>query len=303
LTAPEERGYPTEMTTDRPAMPRDDGLFGPGSVTWRVHASPAMLIGGIRALLIQSLHPLAMAGVAQHSNYQTRGLYRLRRTTQYVLTVTYGDHAAAEAAGAQVRRVHAMIHGVDPVTGKSYSAEDPETLLWVHCVEVHSFLAAYRAYEGRLTPAEQDRYLAESARAAALVGIPEKSVPASVAEIRRYFTRIRPSLCVSQSALEAIRFLSAPPLARKKMRVTVSLRIAAAAAVGLVPQHLRALAGLERPWVLDALTFASLRAAWRPLFAALDLPHSKDASIERLRAMAAARPFVTAEHAAEARVA
>ena len=283
-------------------MPRDDGLFGPGSVTWRVHSSPAMLIGGIRALLIQSLHPLAMAGVAEHSNYRTRGLYRLRRTTQYVLTVTYGDRAAAEAAGAQVRRVHAHIRGVDPVTGKNYSADDPETLLWVHCVEVHSFLTAYRAYGGRLSHAEQDRYFAESIRAAALVGIPEATVPGSRTEMRAYFARMRPHLCVSQAALEAIRFLAAPRVLRRKMKVTVSLRIAAAAAVGLMPQHLRALAGLERPWVVDAVTFASLRAAWRPLFAALDLPHSEDANIERLRGMAAARPFAPEEQS-EARVA
>src|ERR1700753_1401144 len=149
-----------------------------------------MLIGGVRALLIQTLHPLAMAGVAQHSDYKTRGLRRLRRTTQYVLTVTFGDTQAAEAAGEQVRRVHALIRGVDPVTGRTYSADDPETLLWVHCVEVHSFLAAYRAYGGPITPEECDRYFAESARSARLVGIDPAVGARFAAEMRRYFARM-----------------------------------------------------------------------------------------------------------------
>lgn len=293
--APRRQGVsPRHMPERLSQMPRDDGLFGPGSVTWRVHASPAMLIGGMRALLIQSLHPLAMAGVAQHSDYRTRGLYRLRRTTQYVLTVTYGDTEAAEAAGAQVRSVHQHIQGLDPVTGRNYSADDPETLLWVHCAEVHSFYTAYRAYGGALTSADRDRYFAESARAAALVGIPKELVPASALEMRAYFARLLPSLCVSQSALEAIRFLSAPPIIRGNMRVTLSMRVASAAAIGLVPHHLRLLMGLERPWLVDAATFASLRAAWRPLARLLELPESEDANIARLRAFAATQPFASA---------
>jgi uncharacterized protein (DUF2236 family) len=290
------------MTNGSSAL-RDDGLFGPGSVTWRVHASPAMLIGGLRALLIQTLHPLAMAGVAQHSDYRTRGLHRLRRTTQYVLTVTYGDTQAAEAAGRQVRSVHRNIRGVDPVTGRSYSADDPETLLWVHCAEVHSFSTAYRAYVGHLSDAERDRYFAESARAAALVGIPEEMVPKSRGEMRAYFERVRPSLCVSQSALEALRFLTAPPVSRRHLRVGVSMRIASAAAVGLVPSHLRALMGIERPWVVDAATFAGLRAAWRPLSRYLDVPDTEDANVARLRAIVAERPFAPASNVPHAKVA
>jgi uncharacterized protein (DUF2236 family) len=281
------------MNPERPRELCDDGLFGPGSVTWRVHASPAMLIGGLRALLIQTLHPLAMAGVAQHSDYRTRGLHRLRRTTRYVLTVTFGDTESAEAAGRQVRRVHQFIRGVDPVTGRSYSAEDPETLLWVHCTEVHSFSAAYRAYGGSLSNAAQDRYFAESARAAALVGIPKELVPRSRAEMRAYFERMRPSLCVSQSALDAIRFLTAPPIVRRKLKVSVSIRVAAAAAIGLVPAHLRALMGVERPWLVDAATFTGLHAAWRPLHRLLDVPLGGEENVARLRAVIAEQPFAS----------
>jgi uncharacterized protein (DUF2236 family) len=247
-----------------------------------------MMIGGMRALLIQSLHPLAMAGVAQHSDYRTRGLYRLRRTVRYVLTVTYGDTEAAQAAGALVRKVHEQIRGVDPVTGRTYSATDPETLLWVHCVEVHSFLSAYAAYDQPLLDSERDRYFAESARSAALVGIPDHLVPKTRAEMRRYFERLRPSLCVSQAALDAIRFVAFPPLRTTR---GVALRIVSRAAIGLVPHHLRALAGLERPFLSDAVTVAAVRAAMKPATIALGASLDEDANIQRIRAMAAEFPF------------
>src|SRR5256885_8630678 len=110
----------------------DPGLFGPDSVTWRVHAAPSMLIGGLRALLVQALHPLAMAGVHQHSDYRDNPWGRLRRTSEYVLITTYGDTETAARAGAVVRAVHRRISGVDPVTGRAYRADDPELLAWIH---------------------------------------------------------------------------------------------------------------------------------------------------------------------------
>src|SRR3954454_316136 len=177
-----------------------DGLFGPDSVTWKVHSNPVMLIGGLRALMIQALHPLAMAGEIVHSDFRALPLPRLDRTVDYVSTVTFADTSTAEAAGAEVRRVHTYIRGVDRVTGWPYSAADPETLLWVHCVETHSFLAAYRAYGGALSASEQVAFLAESARAAALVGVPPGDVPPPVADMREYFAAMLPTLCASRAA-------------------------------------------------------------------------------------------------------
>ena len=110
-----------------------------------------MLIGGLRALLVQGLEPRAMAAVDQHSAFREDPWGRLERTTKFVLATTYGDTAAAEAAAALVRRVHTHIHGVDPVTGRAYSANDPDLLLWIHAVEVESFLLVYRTYAGRIT--------------------------------------------------------------------------------------------------------------------------------------------------------
>ncbi|HYH59615.1 MAG TPA: oxygenase MpaB family protein [Thermoleophilaceae bacterium] len=255
-------------------MERDDGLLGPDSVAWRVIGHPVSLVGGLRSLIVQALHPLAMAGVAQHSDYRRRPLDRLRRTSHYVAATTFGNRETALAAAAHVRRIHKRVRGIDPVTGKPYSADDPDTQLWVHCVEWHSFLAAYRAYAtARLTPAAEDRYIAEGAPIAALLGVPEESVPQSVAEMRDYFAAVRPRLCVSDSTRDAIGFVLNPPLTRDLLPLQVPLRITAAAAVAIVPHDLRRLAGIGQPRLVDGL----LRAAVPPAAAALQLPLLRDA--------------------------
>lgn len=261
--------------TDRPEPARvaDRGLFGPGSVAWRVVGHPVSLVGGLRSLIIQSLHPLAMAGVAQHSDYRNRALHRLQRTARYVAATTFGDTATAHAAAEHVRRVHRKVRGVDPVTGRRYSADDPDTQLWVHCVEWHSFLAAYRAYGGRLSAAEQDRYLAEGARVAELLEVPRERVPASVDETRAYFASVRPTLCISESARQAIDFVLHPPMTRELLPLQVPLRITASAALAIVPRHLRVLAGIDRAPVLDGITAAVVR----PAATALTLPVLRDA--------------------------
>ena len=106
-------------------QPKDDGLLGPDAVAWRVVGRPGALIGGLRSLIIQALHPLAMAGVDQHSDYTCRPLDRLQRTTYYVAATAYGDSETAAKAVEKVKRRHKTVKGVDPVTGKPYSADDP----------------------------------------------------------------------------------------------------------------------------------------------------------------------------------
>jgi uncharacterized protein (DUF2236 family) len=250
-----------------------DGYLGPDSVAWTVVGHPVSLVGGLRALIVQSLHPLAMAGVAQHSDYRTRALDRLRRTAYYVTATTFGDRATADAAAARVRRVHRKIRGIDPVTGRAYSADDPETQLWVHCVEWHSFLAAYRAYGGRLTAEEQDRYHAEGARVAPLVGLPEAMVPRTVAEQRDYFASVRPQLVASVEARQAIDFVLRPPLTRDLLPLQIPIRLVARAALAIVPRDLRRLARVDQPRALDAVTVAAVR----PAAALLTLPLLREA--------------------------
>jgi len=251
---------------------RDRGILGPDAVAWTVVGHPGALIGGLRALVIQSLHPLAMAGVAQHSDYRNRALERLRRTAAYVAAGVFGDRATAEEAGARVRRMHSRVRGIDPVTGRAYSADDPQTQVWVHAVEWHSFLAAHRAFGRALSAEEEDRYVAEGVRIAALVGTPAELVPDSVEAMRGYFASVRPQLCVSAPAREAIDFVLRPPLTRELLAVQAPLRVFANAAVALVPSDLRRLAGIDRPRALDA---AALAAA-RPWLAAMRLPGARD---------------------------
>jgi len=223
-------------------------FFEPNSVSWKVIGHPVALIGGVRALIIQTLHPLAMAGVMQYSTFRTEPLKRLRGTSTYVASVTFGDRATALAAVARVRAIHERVRGIDPVTGKPFSANDPETMLWVHCTEVHSFLAAYRAYAGHLTMAERDRYLAEQVVAAELIGIPRAMVPDSVAAYRRYFADVRPQLCLSADAASTIDFIVRPKLDRTTpLDVRLVARLLGPAAVAIVPRDLRRLAGLPEP--------------------------------------------------------
>jgi uncharacterized protein (DUF2236 family) len=238
-----------------------DGYLGPDSVAWKVIGHPVSIVGGLRALIVQSLHPLAMAGVAQHSDYRNRALDRLRRTAYYVTATTFGDRATADAAAAHVKRVHRRIRGIDPVTGRPYSADDPETQLWVHCVEWHSFLAAYRAYGGRLTEDEADRYYAEGAKVAPLVGLPAEMVPRTAAAQREYFDSVRPQLVVSEQTLTAVDFVVRPPLTRELLPLQIPIRLVARAAIAIVPRDLRRMLGVDQPRALDAVTVAAVRPA------------------------------------------
>lgn len=195
--------------------PDDLGLFGPGSVTWQVHEEPILLIAGLRSLYLQALHPRAMAGVAQNSDYQADPWGRLARTATYVATIIYGTTAQAEAAGRRVARLHARMRGRDPFTGEEFRVDDPELLRWVHVTEVESFLTTARRAGLQLTPAAADGYYAEQRRAAALVGLDPAAVPATVAEVERYYQDVRPALRLTRDAAATALFLTAPPVPGK----------------------------------------------------------------------------------------
>jgi uncharacterized protein (DUF2236 family) len=190
----------------------DDGLFGPASLTWRVSADLASPVAGLRSLLMQALHPLAMAGVDQHSGWRRDPVGRLAATSAYLATVTFGERAAAEQAAARVRRIHEHVRGVDAVTGGPYAAGDPALLLWVHAALVQSSLAAVWAFGTALSAEEDsDRYVEEMMVAAELVGVPRPLVPASVAELERYVASVRPGLSCTPAARESMAYLLDPP--------------------------------------------------------------------------------------------
>jgi len=193
-------------------MPADTGLFGPSSVTWQLHADPAMWLAGVRALYLQALHPLAVRGAYQHSNFKRDPLGRLWRTGDFVGVVTYGTTAQAEQAGARVRAIHRRLRGVCPETGRRFPVDLPELLLWVHCAEVSSFLTVVRQAGLRLTGEQADRYVDEQRRTAALVGLDRRDVPGSVRELDCYFDRIRPQLRAVPESHDVMAFLRRPPV-------------------------------------------------------------------------------------------
>ena len=193
-------------------MDEDLGLFGPESITWRVHADPILLISAPRALLLQALHPRAIGGVMQNSDFKNDPWGRLNRTISYVATVVYGTTAQAEAAGRRVRAIHAAMIATDPDSGEEFRLDEPDLLRWVHVTEVDSFVTtAQRAGLG-LTAEEVDRYYTEQRRAAALVGLDPESVPGTAAEVTAYYAAMRPQLRTTPGAMEVLRFLVSPPM-------------------------------------------------------------------------------------------
>jgi uncharacterized protein (DUF2236 family) len=194
-----------------PDNPADDGFFGPGSVTWRVSTDLARPVAGLRALLMQALHPLAMAGVDQHSGWRQDPVGRLAATSAYLATISFGDRSAAERAAARVRRIHEHVHGVDSVTGRPYQASDPALLLWVHVALVESSIAAGRLFGTPLSPEDADRYVAEMVVAAELVGVPRDQVPSSLAGLDAYIASAQPELRCTPAASESMAYLLGPP--------------------------------------------------------------------------------------------
>jgi uncharacterized protein (DUF2236 family) len=170
--------------------PEDTGYFGPGSVAWRIHRDPSFGVGGIAALFVEALHPVAMAAVDQHSDFAHNAWIRTSRTTQYLFTIVYGGKSAADAAAARLRKLHDGIRGIDPVTGRRYRAEDPDLLLWVHAIGVEYSLRAYEAYAHRLSMQDADRFVREMKTSARLVGLDPEIAPGSVAELRSYIDSV-----------------------------------------------------------------------------------------------------------------
>jgi uncharacterized protein (DUF2236 family) len=241
----------------------DDAYLAPDGVARLVHNDlPSMLIGGVSALLLQMLHPLAMAGVAEHSGYREDPLGRLRRTAAFVAATTFGTTADAEAAIAQVQRVHRRVKGTAP-DGRPYSADDPELVTFIHVAEVSSFLASARRYGPvPLTPGQCDRYYEEVAPVAYALGA--TWAPRSVDEVQSYLLRVRPDLYAGPQARAARDWLVRGVARRPTERAVYSLVLAAS--VGVLPDWARRELGLSLAGPLDLFVDS---AAVTPLARAL----------------------------------
>ncbi|MEV2214070.1 oxygenase MpaB family protein [Streptomyces sp. NPDC050997] len=189
----------------------DPGLFGPSSVTWQVHGDPMMWVAGVRALYLQALHPRAVRGVMQNSDFRNEAWGRLLRIADFIGTTTYGTTEAAEGAGTRVRKIHSMLGATDPDTGERYGVDEPELLLWVHCAEIDSYLHIARRSGFPLTDEQADRYIGEHRISARLVGLDPDAVPGDQAEMTAYFEKVRPELAAGEEARVVDDFLLRPP--------------------------------------------------------------------------------------------
>ena len=246
-----------------PEHSRDDGLFGPRSIVWRVNRDRSFPLAGMRSLMVQALHPLAMAGVAEHSNWRQDPFGRLAATSGYVLTTTYGDTESALAAAAWVRKIHVHVRGVDPETKLPYSAEDPSLLLWVHAGMVDSIIDVVQRYGRALDPVDADRYVAQMVRFAEIVGVPREDVPATVASLRAYIDSVELRRA-TPAAQDAMAVVMDPPGLDDDMRDL--WHDLAQVAVGTLPDWAREMYGfaLPPPELME-------RESVRQLLGALDL--------------------------------
>ena len=242
----------------------DPGLFDPDSATWQVHADFAgMLSGGLCALVLQTLHPAALAGVWDHSNFRTDLVGRLRRTTHFVAGTSYAPREQAEKLIARVRRIHDQVQG-HTQTGEPYSANDPALLTWVHVTEAFGFLQGYRRFAGPVPVADADRYYDESRCVAEALGA--RAVPRSEADVATYFEDVQPRLAFTDRSREVLRVLDTMPL--PVPMAGVSRKVFLGAGMALLPDWARERLGRGRAERSRDALAARLLATAAPLFRA-----------------------------------
>ena len=227
----------------QPVPPSDEALFARDTPIRMVHADiVAMMVGGIRGLLLQMLHPHALQGVLDHSNFRSDMHGRLRRTARFIAVTTFGHRDDAQAAIDRVNRIHAAVGGTLP-DGSPYSASDPRVLAWVHVAEATSFLAAYlRLVRPDMPGAEQDEYYRQFAVIALALGA--DPVPTNRAEAEAIFRELRGDLAASPAAREVADLVLSQ---RPKGAPPAVQALLGAEAVALLPPFARSMLGLERP--------------------------------------------------------
>jgi uncharacterized protein (DUF2236 family) len=234
----------------------DPGLFGPDSISWQVHGDfSSMLIGGISALMLQALHPLALAGVWDHSNFREDMLGRLRRTGQFISGTTFGSTRDADWLIDKVRTIHLQVTGT-AADGRPYAASDPQLLTWVHVAEVSNFLAAHLRYRNPgLSPADQDRYYEEIAVVAERLGA--RDVPRSRQAVADYLQAIRPQLQCDERSREVLRLLLAAPAPSRLAKPFGALMMQAG--IDLLPDWASAQLGLSQSPLQRQMIRASVK--------------------------------------------
>lgn len=242
------------MGFDPATLRRDDyGFFGPGSPSWKVWTAPTAVIGFQRAVVLEHFDPFLTAAVAD-----SRGIYdnprrRLDNTFAYFMLVAIADGRTAIQASEHLMQVHAAMTGIEPISGKRYSANSPDTQLWIHITGWHSVLKAYEVYGPGLTAAEEERFWAECAIAAELQSCKASDVPRSRVEVREYYERVRPRLCSSERAEEGMHHLLwTAPGNGAGLTYAVGARLLSLASSPLTPKWMRRLGRFDSPGIIDA---------------------------------------------------
>jgi uncharacterized protein (DUF2236 family) len=243
----------------------DYGLFGPGSVTWRVMAEPVQMVGGFRALILQALHPPSMWGTAQNSELMDpRAAWaRLGRTIEFVRVRTYGTHEEVERVGRRVRNLHSRLTGLNLDTGEVFPVDAPENLLWVHMGEVDSYLDVALRAGITLSHADADAFVDEQRRAGAVVGLDPADIPASVAEMRDYYADMRRRIYACQDAKDGLRRLFNPAVPRQWLPLKLAAPGIATLVVATLPRWARRMYGLPATPLEDIWATAWLKALHR----------------------------------------
>jgi uncharacterized protein (DUF2236 family) len=246
-----------------PAVPGDRGLFGPGSVTWRIMGEPVMWIAGLRALYLQALHPDVMRGTWQNTALAdpAEAWGRFTRTTKFVRVRTFGTTEQVERAGRRLRKIHSSLTGVDE-QGREFRLDEPELLLWVHCGEISSYAEIARRSGVPVSRAELDMFVAEQVRSAEVVGLDPAIVPASMAALDDYYARVRPGLRATPEARQALRRSFTPQLPPSLAGLRLVLPPLNTLAFGSLPRWARRLYGTPASPLTDAATSVALRAAY-----------------------------------------
>jgi len=259
------------MTTVTPRPPKvvtvrhtaDDGLFGPESVTWRLHSEPSMALVGILAATTQMLHPRVMRMIDQASSFRDHPESRGRRTGLYMMTITFGDEATARRAGATLRRVHQAVRATDPATGLVYDAEEPDLLTWVQNTLTYSAITVFERYApSKVTPVDRDRYIVEQQIAGELLGIDPAQLPSTYDQLNDYLDETLPQLAAIPESLWFRDMMTSrtttgdgPPPRRRDQLVAQLVKDEALSM--MVPVH-RQLFGIDLPrWRRAAGRFAT----------------------------------------------
>jgi uncharacterized protein (DUF2236 family) len=241
--------------------PVDHGLFGPGSVTWRISSEPILWVGGLRAMYLQALHPRTMRATWQNTAFARPGEAwgRFGRTVAFVRTRTYGSIDEVERAARRVRKVHASLTGTDE-DGSVIRLDEPELLLWVHCGEIDSYVNVATRCGMPISPAELDEFVAEQRRSAGVVGLDPAIVPGSVAELAAYYERMRPGIYACAEAKRAFARSFVPDIPWPYTGLKIAVPPLNALGFSCLPRWARRMYGAPGSPVTDLSATLTIRA-------------------------------------------